>query len=75
MILDENLQPFIMEFNVGPNLWIDNHGSDWVKTLGSIKEPLIAQIVHWASMRVSAAAKDNVELLEQQALLNFTRVV
>lgn len=73
VILDHDLQPFIMEFNVGPNMWIDNHGQDYVETLGSIKRPLISQIVHWASLSVSEDVK--LESMEEQTLLNFTRVL
>eukprot|EP00931_Biecheleriopsis_adriatica_P006831 TRINITY_DN108182_c0_g1_i1.p1 TRINITY_DN108182_c0_g1~~TRINITY_DN108182_c0_g1_i1.p1 ORF type:complete len:404 (+),score=76.76 TRINITY_DN108182_c0_g1_i1:27-1238(+) len=74
VILNSDLQPFVMEFNIGPNLWVDNHGEDWVGTLQSVKGPLITQLVHWASLRVRAETHQAVELAEQQALLNFTRL-
>merc|ERR1712054_570776 len=77
VILDAGLNPFVMEFNVGPNLWIDNHGAEYVEMLQSIKQPLMSQITRWAALRTRAKTDDVVQLetIAQEVLVNFTRIV
>jgi len=81
IILDEQLQPFIMEINVGPNLWIDNHGSEHMELLQSIKNPMMSQIAHWASLTIQNGRVlgleqlNNFESTTSKALSNFTRIL
>jgi hypothetical protein len=71
IIFDTQLKPLVMEFNVGPNLWIDNHGEEHVEVLRSIKEPLMTQLAHWAAVTLqNADAKDRFN-----PLVNFTRLL
>jgi hypothetical protein len=71
IIFDTQLKPLVMEFNVGPNLWIDNHGEEHVEVLRSIKEPLMTQLAHWAAVTLqNADAKDRFK-----PLVNFTRLL
>ena len=32
------------EINVGPNMWVDNHGSAHVKLLSAVKRPMVRQV-------------------------------
>lgn len=78
VILDEALQPHLMEINVGPNIWIDNHGEEYERVLGPIKVPLIDQVAHWAALRIKSSdvpSEDEIKSIERQSLKNFTRVV
>jgi len=77
VILDKRLQPFVMEFNVGPNLWVDNHGKQYQRLLQPIKEPLAEQIANWAALRIQSTnlGLKDAESLENRTLFNFTRVL
>jgi hypothetical protein len=71
VLLDSKLQPFVLEFNIGPNLWIDNHGKEQLELLKPIKDPLVKQISQWAAFTL----KNVGEEAEQKALHNFTRIL
>merc|ERR1712054_546506 len=68
VLLDSKLQPFVLEFNIGPNLWIDNHGKEQMELLKPIKDPLVKQISQWAALTLNNAG----EQAEHEALQNFT---
>mmetsp|Transcript_37073 Transcript_37073/g.106023 ORF Transcript_37073/g.106023 Transcript_37073/m.106023 type:complete len:449 (+) Transcript_37073:66-1412(+) len=86
VILDESLQPRLMEVNAGPNIWIGDHGKEHMDLLHAVKGPLMKQVVHWAALwarlpdqRKSANAIEGMEeravASETEALLNFTRLL
>merc|ERR1712217_111390 len=50
VMFDENLQPYVLEVNTGPNLQIDDRGEESTGLLHGVKAPLISQIVHWAAL-------------------------
>jgi len=69
VLLDSKLQPYVLEFNIGPNLWIDNHGQEQMELLKPIKDPLVKQISQWTALRLN----DADEKAEEEALRDFTR--
>merc|ERR1719410_2078421 len=77
VILDENLQPFLMEINQGPDLWVDGRGPANEALQRRLKGPLLQQLAHWVTLRVKGARHGHVDAweIENKALLNFTRVL
>jgi len=77
VILDENLQPFLMEINQGPDLWVDGRGAANEALQRGLKGPLLQQLAHWVALRVKAARHGTVNAreIENEALLNYTRVL
>mmetsp|Transcript_2432 Transcript_2432/g.2566 ORF Transcript_2432/g.2566 Transcript_2432/m.2566 type:complete len:463 (-) Transcript_2432:267-1655(-) len=84
VILDEELRPFVMEINLGPDLWVSHRGGANVGKQEAVKAPLIQQVVHWASLRVRGGAPSEAPAgsvlksareVERAALLNFTRLL
>eukprot|EP00928_Gymnodinium_smaydae_P037256 TRINITY_DN25896_c0_g2_i1.p1 TRINITY_DN25896_c0_g2~~TRINITY_DN25896_c0_g2_i1.p1 ORF type:complete len:485 (-),score=108.70 TRINITY_DN25896_c0_g2_i1:22-1449(-) len=69
VMLDAKLLPTVLEFNTGPNLWVDDHGKENQGRLAGIKRPLIEQIVSWSARRLRGDAQ-----LAEAALKNFTRL-
>lgn len=76
-MLDAKLQPRVMEINVGPNLWVDNHGQDNEAQLRRIKVPLVDQVLRWAALRTSrqTISSEEAEEIEAFTLQNFTRLL
>mmetsp|Transcript_25162 Transcript_25162/g.63845 ORF Transcript_25162/g.63845 Transcript_25162/m.63845 type:complete len:415 (-) Transcript_25162:10-1254(-) len=77
VLLDERLQPMVMEINVGPNMWVDNHGKENVELLSAIKRPMVQQVAHWAALRSSReeVTDEQAAAMEAKALVNFTRIL
>lgn len=77
VILDENLQPFLMEINQGPDLWVVGRGAEHEPFQRRLKGPLLQQLAHWVALRVKAARHGHVDAweVENEALLNYTRVL
>jgi len=77
VMLDEHLTPFVLEFNIGPNLWVDSEGSEHVELLASVKRPLVEQMVSWAALRARQRPRGRAEAegLEARALPGFTRIL
>jgi len=76
-MLDAQLQPRVMEINVGPNLWVDNHGKDNEVQLRRIKVPLVDQVLRWAALRTSrrTISPEEAAAIEASTLQNFTRLL
>lgn len=77
VLLDEALQPWVMEFNVGANMEVDNHGPKHQERLLQAKRPLMQQVLRWAALRsgLPPASQAAAEAQERAALLNFTRLL
>jgi len=84
VMLDEDLTPFVLEVNMGPNLNIGDRGEENEGMLEGIKKPMIDQMVHWMELysRGAAAAAASggsnsfdPQAAESKALTGFTRVL
>jgi len=77
MMLDADLTPLILEVNMGPNIWVNDHGKDASELLTDVKGPLLRQLVHWMFLYATRAPLEPHEAakIEGEALLNFTRVL
>lgn len=77
VMINEDLQPLLLEMNMSPNIWIDDHGDQVLPLLQSIKGPLVAQISHWSALKCSTESRLESEAvaIEDAALINFTRIL
>lgn len=77
VMLDQDLTPYVLEVNAGPNLNIHDRGEGTAALLHSVKQPLIEQLVHWMEMYVRQAPSDSFDpvAVERKALVNFTRAL
>jgi len=85
VMFDEDLVPFVLEVNMGPNLNIGDRGEENEGLLEGIKKPMIDQMVHWMELysrgAAAAAARGTYpeafdpEAAEREALTGFTRVL
>jgi len=76
VMLDDHVEPLILEVNMGPSLWM-NGPEEYSELQRSIKAPLVEQIAHWAGLRASRAPRTDAEFeaVEDIALRNFTRLL
>lgn len=79
VILDQQLQPYVLEINIGPNLWVD---AEYEMMQRKIKGPLLDQVANWARLRVENQSTATVEptldekiALENLSLLDFERLL
>jgi len=77
VMLDDSLEPYVLEFNIGPNLYVDEHGPSFTQLYRAVKGPLLRQMIHWMELRSRSPPRtvDEANLLETQTLHNFTRIV
>ncbi|CAK0866352.1 unnamed protein product [Prorocentrum cordatum] len=77
VMFDEELRPFVLEVNHGPNLQVDDRGEESEGLLGRVKAPLVAQLAAWAALRARRALEGAAgeRRTEDEALLSFTRVL
>jgi len=77
VMLDQSLEPQVLEISVGPNMWVDNHGKEHQPRLTAIKAPLVQQLARWAARRSRNPPRslEEAEQLEGAMLLNFTRLL
>merc|ERR1711920_372309 len=50
ILLDRSLQPWVMEFNIGPNLWTKDHGEGHEELLLGVKKPFMQQVARWMAL-------------------------
>ncbi|CAK0900908.1 unnamed protein product [Prorocentrum cordatum] len=76
VLLDAGLRPFLLEVNMGPNLYVEGRGA-YREVLRQVKAPLVEQVVDWLALRARRApqGREAAEALEASTLLNFTRVL
>lgn len=78
VMLDARLQPYILEFNTGPNLGIDR--ASWSVEQAALqrglKTTLVAQISRWATQRLvlRPSTAPEAEAIEAAALRGFTPI-
>lgn len=79
VMLDQQLEPYVLEVNIGPNLWLDQ---DYAAMQRKVKGLLLDQVAHWAWLHVenqsAFSAKPTLEMniaLENAALQNFERLL
>jgi len=77
VLLDDKLWPWVMEFNLGANMWVDDKGTGSKEKLLRCKRPLMEQVTRWLALRTgsSTATKAELEAQEAATLVNFTRLV
>mmetsp|Transcript_19876 Transcript_19876/g.46576 ORF Transcript_19876/g.46576 Transcript_19876/m.46576 type:complete len:243 (-) Transcript_19876:67-795(-) len=77
VILDEGLEPLLLEMNQGPNLWVETEAREEQPLLRKVKSPLMGQLAQWAAARVGASptTTEAAEELERKTLTNFTRIL
>merc|ERR1712217_354027 len=77
VMFDSLLNPVLLEMNMSPNLWVDDHGSQNEPMLRQIKTPLVQQLAHWAALRSRGRLtnQDDSVHIEDTAFLNFTRIL
>jgi len=56
VMFDQQVRPYILEVNMGPNLWVDRQGKEIEAMLRMVKTPLVRQIVAWAEATVRHSA-------------------
>jgi len=77
-MFDEELRPYILEINLGPNMWA---GGASKETQISVKQPLMQQIGAWAAAHIGRsrvgvpATIEEREAIEANALRDFDRVL
>lgn len=79
VILDQQLEPYVLEVNIGPNLWLD---ADYETMQRRVKGELLDQVAHWAQLRIEDQSTANTEPtlerqidLENMAFQNFERLL
>jgi len=77
VLLDEELRPSVMEFNIGPNMWVDDHGVKHKERLFKVKNPMVQQVVEWAALsaRTREPSLKDTEHIEGSTLLHFSRLI
>merc|ERR1712176_978610 len=75
VMFNEQLHPFILEVNAGPNLETEDRGEESTGLLQDVKTPLIQQLARWISLRLSSHDQRDAREIEEDALQNFTRVL
>jgi len=77
VILDSRLEPYVMEINTGPNIWIDDRGEGTKQQLTEVKGPLIEELVDWIALRLRRPPTSSIEAdkVEQETLRNYTKVL
>ncbi|CAE7243070.1 Ttll4, partial [Symbiodinium pilosum] len=71
VMLDDHLQPFILEVNTGPNLWLDDTST---ANQATIKGAFVHQVVLWAHEWLSRHGSNQASGWAHKMLLNFTRL-
>jgi hypothetical protein len=79
VILDQQLEPYVMEVNIGPNLWLDR---EYEAMQRKVKGSLLDQVAKWARLHVESQSGPTAELtmekkiaLENASLQNFQRLL
>jgi len=74
VMLDDQLYPYLLEVNIGPNMWIQPRFAEQQR---HVKGPLIDQILLWASrfIKESPADLQHAIAIEVESLTNFTKVL
>lgn len=77
VMLDEDLQPLLLEVNQGPNMWVDGGGPQHEPFQRSVKGPLLEQLLKWAELRVRRPPQTlkDAAALEDEALQSFQRIL
>jgi len=78
LMFDVNLQPYVLEVNMGPNLWVDRQGDLEEKLLRAVKEPLVKQLAAWTAAKIRLRPQATVEeakAIEEATLVDFARVL
>ena len=71
-MLDEHLQPFVLEVNTGPNLWLDEKTA---ASQATIKGAFVHQVVLWAHEWLDRRRSSQPTDKAHKMLLNFTRLL
>jgi len=73
VMISEDLEPYLLEINQGPNLWVERDGPGYEPLMRGIKTTLVEQLAAW--MREKLSHGDDLEKEEQyHRFVNFTRV-
>eukprot|EP00746_Dinoflagellata_sp_MGD_P161265 gnl/MRDRNA2_/MRDRNA2_88345_c0_seq1.p1 gnl/MRDRNA2_/MRDRNA2_88345_c0~~gnl/MRDRNA2_/MRDRNA2_88345_c0_seq1.p1 ORF type:complete len:485 (-),score=80.45 gnl/MRDRNA2_/MRDRNA2_88345_c0_seq1:63-1517(-) len=79
VILDQQLEPYVLEVNIGPNLWLDQ---EYETMQRKVKGSLLNEVAHWAQLRVQNQSVSNAEptlemkiAFENLALKTFQRLL
>jgi len=79
VMFDQQLRPYILEVNLGPNLWVERQGKQIQPTLRVVKTPLVRQIIAWAEARLRSSFQGASDALntsaEGQILEGFHRIL
>ncbi|CAE7266580.1 Ttll4 [Symbiodinium natans] len=72
VMLDEHLQPFVLEVNTGPNLWLDEQTA---AKQAVIKGAFVHQVLLWAHEWLQRRRSDQPTDQAHKMLLNFTKLL
>lgn len=79
VILDQQLEPYVLEVNIGPNLWLDQ---EYETMQRKVKGTLLDEVTHWAQLHIQNQSVANAEptlemkiALENLALKTFQRLL